>query len=266
MRFLIRFLLEMAVAGLLLFALWAYLPWFHGEAPANDFVAAELLLARFEQGEETGLWFQRDTVDVERVYLALEARLPYAFTMQVREVERGSTELSILLDNGMNQLEAASFAEAVVRSLALEGQSEEEKLRTLHDWLVIACAYDETLRSLPSLNGGSSSFTAVGALIDGRAVCMGYARAYQLLCEAAGLRCFLVISEEMNHAWNGVLLADGTLRFVDCTYDDPVPDRPGEASDEFLLLDAAALRRTHRWDEAFYTELSEFLLSGRENT
>lgn len=55
------------------------------------------------------------------------------------------------------------------------------------------------------------------ALLDGVAVCQGYAVAYQYLLEKLGVPCDVVVSRD--HAWNTVEL-DGALYHVDTTYDD----------------------------------------------
>lgn len=229
------------------------LPWLTAERPEDDFAAAQLLLEDTEKGGD-GLWFRRDTVNADRVYRALEAQLPYAFTMHCKTYQDGSSELSVEVENRAAQEQAEALARAVAGSLGLEGMERRAQLLALHDWLVVNCAYDLSVGESEALDGASPPFTAAGALVGGKAVCMGYARAYQMLCSAVGIETFFVVSEGMNHAWNGIVL-DGQLLFIDCTYDDPVPDRPGVAGHEYFLVDAQALRRTHTWDEEFYQVL-----------
>ncbi len=233
------------------------IPWLTACAPEDDFAAAQLLLADLrDEGE--GLWFRRNTIDPDRVYRALEARLPYAFTMHCRTLQDGSSELSLQVENRAAQEQAESFALGIVRSLQLDGMDTRARMLALHDWLIVNCAYDLSIGDDGALDGAAPPFTAAGALVNGTAVCMGYARAYQMLCSAAGIDTFFVVSETMNHAWNAIVL-DGELLFVDCTYDDPVPDRPGVASHQYFLVDAQTLRRTHSWDEAFYEALCDKL-------
>ena len=70
--------------------------------------------------------------------------------------------------------------------------------------------------------------TAYGALVDGRAVCAGYAVAYHLLLKEAGiLACTLsgisydpATGEAVNHAWNAVWLDAETCVYTDVTWDD----------------------------------------------
>ncbi len=71
-----------------------------------------------------------------------------------------------------------------------------------------------------------------------------------MLCDAAGIPAVYVASEQMNHGWNAVRL-DGRTWFIDCTFDDPVPDRGQYVSEEFFLVNAAQLAETHEWDRVF---------------
>ncbi len=233
------------------------IPWMGAQTPEDDYAAAQMLLDDFERKGD-GLWFRRNTIDPDRVYRALEARLPYAFTMKCKTLHDGSAELTMEIGNRASQEQAETLARGIVQSLQLEGMDVRGQLLALHDWLVVNCAYDLSVEKTDTLDGSSPPFTAVGALVNGSAVCMGYARGYQMLCEAAGIETFFIVSERMNHAWNAVWL-DGELLFIDCTYDDPVPDRPGVAGHQYFLINADGLRRTHIWDEAFYERLFQKL-------
>lgn len=114
---------------------------------------------------------------------------------------------------------------------------EVDKAKALHDYLVRTVSYDGTDASL-DVNG------AYGALVNGRAVCGGYAEAYGVLLEAAGIEQTCVISAEMNHEWN-VVTIDGVSYNVDVTWDDPVYLSGGDGgfdaavhSSHFLVSDA----------------------------
>ena len=74
------------------------------------------------------------------------------------------------------------------------------------------------------------------------------------LIHISGIKTIYVASEEMNHGWNAVRL-DGQTYFIDCTFDDPVPDRGQYVSDQFFMLTAEELSKTHVWDEAFYEQV-----------
>ena len=67
----------------------------------------------------------------------------------------------------------------------------------------------------------------------------------------------------MNHGWNAVRL-DGETYYIDCTFDDPVPDRGEYVSGQYFMQTAEELSRTHVWDETFYEQLLDSM--GKENS
>lgn len=86
-----------------------------------------------------------------------------------------------------------------------------EKELFVHDYLVDNIVYDET----HYINQNTYS-----ALIDGRTVCAGYARAFQYVMQKLGIPCYYVVGvADEDHAWNIVEL-DGGFYNVDVTWDD----------------------------------------------
>lgn len=102
------------------------------------------------------------------------------------------------------------------------GMSDYEKSLLLHDALSSHVTYDLTA---PAMH------TAYGALVNGRAVCDGYAEAYQCLLREAGITSHIVVGYSVNpssgkgegHAWNLVEL-DGEYYYTDVTWDDQGDD------------------------------------------
>jgi hypothetical protein len=89
-------------------------------------------------------------------------------------------------------------------------------------------------------------FNVYGTLVDGVAVCQGYALANCLLLSKLGVNCAFVTSEPMNHAWNLVQL-DGQWYHVDTTWNDGasdygVLDVPGYVNHKYFLLSDAVMR------------------------
>ena len=95
--------------------------------------------------------------------------------------------------------------------------TDEQKLLYIHDYLVTHCQYDVSVFT-DSLN---AKYNAYNVLIEHCAVCQGYSEAFKYLCDAVGIECYVVTSDEINHAWNLVKL-DGVYYFIDCTWDDPL--------------------------------------------
>lgn len=92
------------------------------------------------------------------------------------------------------------------------GSRFEEELY-FHDWLCENVDYGK--------DGTENIYTAYGALVNGTAVCEGYSRAMQLLCDSAGITCTVVYghSNGIGHMWNIINSGDGWYN-LDVTWDD----------------------------------------------
>ena len=120
--------------------------------------------------------------------------------------------------------------------------SDVEKALLLHDRLAIACEYDEKSRitgNIPDI-----SYTSYGALVEGVAVCQGYAEAYMYLLEAVGIDSYVCSSIALNHAWN-IVEIDGELYHVDVTWDDPVWDVSGRVYHKYFLCSTDNFIQSH---------------------
>ncbi|HJA49409.1 MAG TPA: hypothetical protein H9790_08840 [Candidatus Agathobaculum intestinipullorum] len=233
-------------------ALW-WLPRVLAPQVGSPYEAAALLEQDVRAGGD-GLLFCAEQVDPDEVYRALEACYPYAFSLHATVRPNRTVELQVQASRQARQAQAQSYAAALAADSIQEGMSDVQKLRALHDTLVRLCQYDTDTAEQVSPDGATAPFAADGALLDHRAVCSGYGRAFGMLCEAAGIDSIYIASEEMNHGWNAVRL-DGQTYFIDCTFDDPVPDRGAYVSDQYFMLTAEELAATHVWDQAFYEQL-----------
>lgn len=105
-----------------------------------------------------------------------------------------------------------------------------DKALAIHDHVVDSTTYDLAEYQAPIQTTDSDDYDIRGVLLDGKAVCQGYAKAYQYLMQREGLYCAYVTGTATDslgttgHAWNMVRI-DGTYSYVDCTFDDPLdPD------------------------------------------
>lgn len=233
-------------------ALWL-LPRMFAPEVDSPFEAAALLEQDVRAGGD-GLLFRTEQIDVDAVYRALEARYPYAFALRATLRPNRTIELQVEVSRQAQQAQAQTYAAALAKESIDDGMTDEQKLRALHDTLVRLSRYDTDTAAQTAPDGATAPFAADGALLDHEAVCAGYGRAFGMLCEAAGLRSIYIASEEMNHGWNAVRL-DGQTYFIDCTFDDPVPDRGEYVSDQYFLVTADELAATHSWDRTFYEQL-----------
>lgn len=153
-------------------------------------------------------------------------------------------------DKSGENAEVQAQVQSIVNSVVTSGMSDYEIAKALHDWLVLNCEYDMRLYSgdMPY-----SSYTAYGALMDGTAVCAGYAQAYRLLMEYAGVDCEYVTGRARGggHAWN-IVKIDGEWYHVDTTWDDPIPNKEGYVRYNYFLRSDTAMSKDHsNWTASY---------------
>lgn len=149
-------------------------------------------------------------------------------------------------------------ADDILDELSLEDLTEEEKIKALHDYLANHILYDP--EPLGENDYKEISHTAYGALIDGVAVCDGYAEAFKYLLDKVGIENRLIFGEvdedgsfegEVNHAWN-LIKIDESYRHYDLTWDDD--DVNNRVLYEFYNKDSDYFDDTHRWEPQDYQE------------
>ena len=103
-------------------------------------------------------------------------------------------------------------------------KTDRDKSLAVHDWLANNVIYDTNESDCNVFK--FRNHNAVGALLAQKAVCEGYARAYQLVLNRLGVDCMMVIGrtyadsryENSLHAWN-IVKIDGRNYHVDVTWD-----------------------------------------------
>ncbi|NMM53477.1 transglutaminase domain-containing protein [Paenibacillus aquistagni] len=146
--------------------------------------------------------------------------------------------------NYRETLEQSQFvrneAKRIVKAIIHDQQSDYEKIKRLHDYVVTHVSYDESMKHL----------TAYEALTVKQTVCQGYALLLQALLEEAGIPSMIVEGEAGGtlHAWNMVKL-EGNWYHVDATWDDPVPDKKDQVRYTYFLLSDKEMAEDHTWDE-----------------
>lgn len=127
-----------------------------------------------------------------------------------------------LLKEARADLSAAAVKMADrVRGSTPDG-SPRERLYAAFQAISANASYDEGLASLSGTGrlGGLLPLnrTAYGALVTGKTVCTGYARALKGVCGQLGLPCWVIAGTKDGepHSWNAVCL-DGATYYIDCT-------------------------------------------------
>lgn len=129
-----------------------------------------------------------------------------------------------------------------------------QKVKAIHDYLVSTVSYDYEIIQLGFMR--RSSFSVYGALVDQRAVCQGYALAFQMLMNRLGIPSLFVSSEAMNHAWNMVRIGDDWYH-VDSTWDDPVPDIPERVQYQTFMVSSTKISSSENAHYGWNMDLPE---------
>lgn len=101
----------------------------------------------------------------------------------------------------------------IIKNLNLDGKSDYEKFKAVTNWIVSNVRYDED-------NETEYQHDLTGAVLEGLAVCDGYAGTFYYMANAVGLNALfedgITNSNRIRHAWNLVEI-DGTYYYADPT-------------------------------------------------
>lgn len=213
--------------------------------------AKEAFLTRFD-GETTQTAARPYTVERDsRGYVVFdppnEEEMPLYDTAPVVEAYR-TGDTSALSEEDAAILE---ICRQVLEAEIDNDMSPAEQELAVHDWIIDHAAYDET-HSSPNRSH------PYGLLVEGQAICMGYANTFQLFMDLLDIPCVTVIGassdSRQDHAWNLVQL-DGDWYAVDTTWDDPlggfvdVPAANESGHHTYFNVTSDFLRQTdHQWD------------------
>jgi hypothetical protein len=114
-----------------------------------------------------------------------------------------------------------------------------DRVRRVHDWIILNTAYD--LEAPTRRHVDDRIFRMTGVVRDGKAVCLGYARAALELLRAARIDCELITNDD--HAWNLVRIGSRWYH-LDVTHDDPTPDEPGRVVYDHFLVSTELISKT----------------------
>lgn len=149
------------------------------------------------------------------------------------------------------------LAEAETIAHNLQSETTEEKILEIGKLLASRICYDNKISNeISSENISEESNvnrSAYGALIGGNTVCSGYARAFKLICDFAGIDCWVVDGkvDGEGHEWNTVYY-DDEMHYVDVTFADT-----GKMS-KFYLFEKSLYEKEH------YTIEENFYLPGAD--
>ncbi|WP_214793286.1 MULTISPECIES: transglutaminase domain-containing protein [unclassified Exiguobacterium] len=156
--------------------------------------------------------------------------------------QNGKFDLQMTLNYDMTASEAAQVQERVnevIRDMPRD-LDEVGKVKYVNDYVVSHTAYN--------LDSQASPYTPYSILFNGEGVCEGYALTTLLLLEAAGIEARYISGEVASglHAWN-LVRVNNEWYHLDTTWNDPVPNQPGNGRTDYFLVSDATLRADHTW-------------------
>lgn len=140
----------------------------------------------------------------------------------------------------------------VISEVITNDMSNDDKLLKIHDYIINNTRYDVD-------KSNDASYTALGPLFNGTAVCSGYADIMAIFLSKLGINNFKVASD--THVWNAVYINDEWLN-LDLTWDDPITknsDVDTLQHDFFLVKTEKLLEfdiKDHKFDTTVYQELN----------
>ncbi|MCT4633600.1 MAG: Ig-like domain-containing protein [Firmicutes bacterium] len=189
--------------------------------------------------------------DVEITWMRKSYEETAKLNAQVFEAETRNNKLE------ENQNYAEEKAKDIVAEIISDDMSDEEKVKVIHDYIVTHVKYDHenyNKNTVPSVD-----HTLYGALVNGMAVCDGFAYSFDELAKEAGLDTEIIrgnvfaTSDDAplsGHAWN-IVNINGNYRHVDTSsgnlrnFSDPIRyDYFNKTGQEFW--------NTHKWDKNRY--------------
>lgn len=174
-------------------------------------------------------------IDVEKLTLMTQTTTIAGISTHEVYISNGNNDNYLIqnMQSKENINQKLNLLEAMRKEIytQLQGYSKYEQIKEVHNWLIDNIEYDTEMTA-------QNQYSIVGALLEGQAVCEGYARSFKYILDGLGIPCVLVSGtgtnsngETESHAWNYVQL-DGKWYGVDVTWDDPVIIGSGSLDDE----------------------------------
>ena len=152
-------------------------------------------------------------------------------------------------DNDIDKINKG--VDELLNKLVTNDMSDDDKLLAIHDYIINNTRYDVN-------KSNDASYTALGPLFNGTAVCSGYADLMAIFATRLGLKNYKVASN--THVWNAIYV-NGEWLNLDLTWDDPITkdsDVDTLQHDFFLIKTSKLLEfdtKDHKFDSTIYQEL-----------
>lgn len=213
-----------------------------------------------EREDQLKVYYVSDNeISIDRTFSYIESVIPYTFNIVITEIPYSRKDVVLMTlysleikPNDTDYKRIFNSASEWNDSIITTDMGIREKIKSIHDKIVLNTEYDTSVLEIV-LNASVKhpSFSAVGVFDYNTAVCSGYSRAFNVMAHDADIPSLMVSSISMFHAWN--LVYDGlNWKFIDTTFNDPIPDRDGRVLYSYYLLDKKQFLQDgkHQFDES----------------
>ena len=156
----------------------------------------------------------------------------------------------------------------IISRIIKPNMTQYEKEVAVHDYIVENTEYDSKCLEYSKWYTKYAD-QPYGCLVEGQAICVGYATTFKLFMDALDIECIVVTGSanddpRENHGWNLVHLDDGKWYAVDVTWDDPI-GWEGDTCHDYFNVDSNWLSDTsHYWEKENYPQATGGKYSGLE--
>lgn len=199
----------------------------------------------------------RDVNLVSDAFLEAYYQNPLILRIIGYRVSKNGNKVRVVYENSLEeratkQETVKQKVEEIVAEIITDDMTEQDKVLAINQYLCDTIVYDEAALQNAEENNFATvdeifgdSFSAYGALVNGKCVCAGYAAAFRLLAQEAGLESIVVtgfLDGTLAHAWNKVKI-DEEWYVVDTTNNDnefifnALLNLPDSVSDGVLVED-----------------------------
>lgn len=245
--------------GFFLIAFIFYQNFDKDDSPKENKVYSKVLDA-LDSGKEKVILFP-EALYTDSKYIMKEvenAQKSTAASIYLKGTELRPLRLKIIYEIPKNELDSKrkllkTRIKEISNSIINEFADDYRRIKAAHDYIIENTSYDFSINE-NNLHEFSESHDAYGAIVNGVAVCDGYAKSLKLILDELGIKSMLVYgtADGIPHTWNMVEIEDDYYH-IDATWDDPEYKNEIETKiyTYFLVKDEDILS-SHVWNRSEY--------------
>ncbi len=141
----------------------------------------------------------------------------------------------------------------ILSNVINDSMNDYEKELAIHDYIINNAVYD-----IDNLNNDTlkhSAYSMYGILIEGKAVCTGYAKTMQYFLDKFNIENQLIFGDAkgQSHVWNLVEL-NGEYYHLDVTFDDPISAQENILRRNYFNITDELIKKNHIWNTEDYAK------------